>query len=193
MRRILAIDPGPIESGYFDGRPLNKRKPFVTCAKLDNITILNAIKGWKRYPEEIRPRVVIEEFVSYGRRIGASSIQTIRWIGRFEQVCCDYLQTKPVLVPRRHIAQWLCDSHKAKDADIRQRLIDIFGGGRDVAIGRKAQPGPLYGVKKDAWLALALAYVYAESGGRPIGGHGLFTGSIPSTVPEDDGWLRPGK
>lgn len=38
-------------------------------------------------------------------------------------------------------------------------LIDRFGG-KDAAIGRKATPGPLYGITKDLWSALAIAITY---------------------------------
>jgi hypothetical protein len=33
------------------------------------------------------------------------------------------------------------------------------------AIGRKASPGPLYGISRDVWSALAIAVTYAIRGG----------------------------
>ena len=46
----------------------------------------------------------------------------------------------------------------------RGALIDRYGGdgGKRAAVGLKATPGPLYGVKKDVWSALALVVMYAE-------------------------------
>lgn len=44
----------------------------------------------------------------------------------------------------------------AKDANVRQALINRFGG-KDAAIGRKAAPGPLYGISRDMRSALAIA------------------------------------
>jgi hypothetical protein len=49
----------------------------------------------------------------------------------------------------------LCGDSRAKDANIRQALIDHFGG--SAAIGRKAAPGPLSGISRDVWSALAIA------------------------------------
>jgi hypothetical protein len=50
---------------------------------------------------------------------------------------------------------------KAKDANIRQALIDIYGG-NDKAIGNKKTPGPLYGIKGDLWAALAVAVTFGR-------------------------------
>ena len=58
----------------------------------------------------------------------------------------------------------LCHSAKANDADIRQALIDRFGPGKQKAIGLKGSPGPLYGVSKHCWAALALAVHGYEAG-----------------------------
>jgi len=52
----------------------------------------------------------------------------------------------------------LCGQARAKDANIRQALIDRFGGA--AAIGRKAAPGPLYGISGDVWQALGLAVTW---------------------------------
>ena len=67
-----------------------------------------------------------------------------------------------VLLPRQTVKATLCHDTRAKDANVRQALLDRFGG--SAAIGRKATPGPLYGVSRDVWSALALAVCYAETG-----------------------------
>ena len=54
---------------------------------------------------------------------------------------------------------YLCHSMKAKDGNIRQAILDLYGG-KDVALGNKKRPGPLYGVSKDIWAALAVAITY---------------------------------
>ena len=56
----------------------------------------------------------------------------------------------------------LCHSAKANDSNIRQALIDRWGGDQ-VAIGRKKAPGPLYGFSGDMWAALAVAVTAAET------------------------------
>jgi hypothetical protein len=49
------------------------------------------------------------------------------------------------------------------DAAVRQRLIELHGGSKEVAVGTKKAPGPLYGVKSHAWAALAVAVVVADT------------------------------
>jgi hypothetical protein len=44
---------------------------------------------------------------------------------------------------------------KAKDANIRQALIDKIG-----PQGTKKDPGPTYGISKDVWSALAIAVTH---------------------------------
>lgn len=66
-------------------------------------------------------------------------------------------------LPRRAVKLALCGDSRAKDANIRQALIDRFGG--SAAIGRKAAPGPLYGISRDVWSALAIAVTYTIQGG----------------------------
>jgi len=63
------------------------------------------------------------------------------------------------MLPRRAVKLALCGDSRAKDANIRQALIDRFGG--SAAIGRKTAPGPLYGISRDVWSALAIAVTFA--------------------------------
>jgi hypothetical protein len=70
-----------------------------------------------------------------------------------------------VMLPRRAVKLALCGDSRAKDANIRQALIDRFGG--SAAIGRKAAPGPLYGISRDVWSALAIAVTYASRDESP--------------------------
>jgi hypothetical protein len=58
---------------------------------------------------------------------------------------------------------FLCNSMRAKDANIRRRVLDIFpatGGGKTPQIGTKGHPGPLYGVTSHAISALALGLTF---------------------------------
>ena len=66
----------------------------------------------------------------------------------------------------------LCKDSRAKDANIRQALLDRFpatGGGKTPQIGTKAQPGPLYGIKSHLWAALGVAVTFAD---KQEGRHG---------------------
>jgi len=67
-----------------------------------------------------------------------------------------------VWLMRKTVAAHLCNTSRANDSNIRQALIDRFGPGREKAIGTKKNPGPLYGIKKDLWSALAVAVTYAD-------------------------------
>ena len=58
-------------------------------------------------------------------------------------------------------AQKSCKRLHALSMNIRQALIDRFGG-KEKAIGLKKTPGPLYGISSHAWAALALAITYSD-------------------------------
>lgn len=140
---ILAIDPGTTESGWcvFNGRRV------LDSGIFDNQTMLDVIR---RHPAEM---LCIEMIASYGMPVGREVFETCVWIGRYQQAW--KTPESVVLVYRKDVKLHLCDSPRAKDAHIRQALLDRFGG--EQAVGRKATPGPLYGVKSHAWAALAVA------------------------------------
>ena len=85
------------------------------------------------------------------------------------------------MLPRRAVKLALCGDSRAKDANIRQELIDRFGG--SAAIGRKAAPGLLYGISRDASSALAIAVTY-ESRIRMILMNPVYNGLGPAPPPE---------
>ena len=64
-------------------------------------------------------------------------------------------------IPRRAVKLHLCRTSTAKDTNIRQAIIDLYGG-PITAIGNKKNPGPLYGIHKDMWAALALALTWRD-------------------------------
>jgi hypothetical protein len=70
------------------------------------------------------------------------------------------------LMVRRDVKMHICGQMKAKDSNIRAALIDRFGG-KERAIGRKASPGPLFGITADRWAALALAITWLDLHGTP--------------------------
>jgi hypothetical protein len=98
---------------------------------------------------------VIEKVESYGMAVGAEVFDTVLWAGRFAEAAH---RVPVVMLPRRAVKLALCGDSRAKDANIRQALLDRFGG--SAAIGRKAAPGPLYGIARDVWSALAIAVTY---------------------------------
>jgi hypothetical protein len=69
-------------------------------------------------------------------------------------------------VKRREVKIHLCGSMKAKDANVRQVLLDRYGPGKAKAVGLKRSPGPLYGFSKDLWSALAVGITWIETRGK---------------------------
>ena len=64
-----------------------------------------------------------------------------------------------VPVYRSKVKLHFCGSSRAKDGNVRASILDRFGG-KLTAVGKKATPGPLYGVHGHMWSALAVA-IYA--------------------------------
>jgi hypothetical protein len=104
-------------------------------------------------------RLVIEEFESYGMAVGKETFRTVWWSGRFYQAWDGPKEMRP----RRTVKLHICGHARATDANIRQQIIDLYGG-KLKAIGNKSQPGPLYGLKGHEYAALALAITHAGHG-----------------------------
>ena len=147
MTTILAIDPGSSQSAWlrFDG---TRPRGFGITA---NEILVKALRSGG-----LPDVVVIEKIESYGMAVGAEVFDTVWWAGRFAEAAD---RVPVVMLPRRAVKLALCGDSRAKDANIRQALLDRFGG--SAAIGRKAAPGPLYGIHRDVWSALAIAVTYA--------------------------------
>lgn len=147
--KILAIDPGTTKSGWClldSGRP-------IAHGVLDNESMLSQILGaWGA------DYMAVEMIASYGMAVGREVFETCVWIGRFIENWRDPNAVK--LVYRKDVKMHLCGTTRAKDANIRQALIDGYpatGGGAIPQIGTKSQPGPLYGVSSHVWPALGVA------------------------------------
>lgn len=146
---ILSIDPGTDKSGWCSYHP---ELGILGCGVKPNDIMLMEV----RY--SCADVLAIEMVASYGMPVGREVFETVRWTGRFQQAWAR--PDDVMLVYRRDVKLHLCNSSKAKDANIRQALLDMFprtGGGKTPQVGTKAKPGPLYGVSSHAWSALALA------------------------------------
>ncbi|HOK07702.1 MAG TPA: hypothetical protein PLJ03_11000 [Syntrophales bacterium] len=140
---ILAVDPGTYESAYvvWDGQKV------LAAGKVANEKMLELIGN----PPWDIDRLAVERIASYGMRVGQEIFTTCLWTGRFVQMA-ETNKTEWILIYRMDVKKYLVGSHMARDADIRRRLLDIVG-----PTGTKKAPGPTYGIKGDAWQALALA------------------------------------
>lgn len=155
---VLAIDPGTFESAWVkivNGQP-------HAWGKDRNETVLRKVVMYAGPGAQI----ACEKVESYGMRVGAEVFETVRWCGRFEQA---FLGGSPAVshecwhyIPRRAVKLEICGVTKANDADIRNAVMDLYGG-KPVAVGLKASPGPLYGMKADVWQAFALGLTYLRT------------------------------
>lgn len=149
--KILAIDPGNIESAYciIDSetyKPLKFGK--IKNEDLAYDIICKAGKDYIKFD-----KLVIEMIASYGMPVGQTVFETCVWIGRFIQLNYgkfNYIYRKDEKIN-------LCGSMKAKDSNIRQALIDRFG-----VVGKKKNQGWFYGFKSDIWSAYAVGVTYLD-------------------------------
>lgn len=150
----IGIDPGPEMSAYCI---LYKNGSDIRVASKEKIVNEGMLNNCKLWGEDIRrgseTSVGIEMIASYGMPVGAEVFETCVWIGRFIEA----LGVRVKYIYRREEKINLCGSMKAKDANIRQALIDRFG-----APGTKKAPGITYGITKDIWAALAVAVVLMD-------------------------------
>ena len=155
--KILAIDPGNIESGYAVIEMPDFR--LLEFGKVKNEELLEDIEERFIYDGSIDV-IAIEMVASYGMAVGKSVFDTCVWIGRFVQALAndsvDYVYRKEEKI-------CLCGSLKAKDSNIRQALIDRYAK-HDFKSGKgvKKNPDTFYGVSKDVWQAIAVGVTYYE-------------------------------
>lgn len=173
--RILAIDPGNTMSAFClleDGEP-------VSAGKESNDVVLRLLRTNPDIPEGWSPDtpLAIEMIASYGMAVGREVFETCLWIGRFMEAWQARGGTVQ-LVYRKDVKVYLCHTARATDSNIRAALLDRFGPGRELAVGTKRQPGPLYGIKGDEWSALAVGLTAAASR-EPEHAGGMFHGERP--------------
>jgi len=174
---LIVIDPGNEESGFVK---MNGMK-LLQFGKVNNDKLLFYLQD--NYCDQF----VIEMVASYGMPVGASIFDTVFWTGRFYERVCSPSKHR---VYRKDVKLALCGTSKAKDTNIKQRIIDIYGG-KDKAVGGvkckrckgkgwvgvgrptcrdcdgkkwEHPPGPLYSVKADVWAALAVALTFQKIG-----------------------------
>lgn len=150
--RILAIDPGNIQSGVAIIQMPNFKPLWF--GKLQNEDVYKVVK---RYDFD---EVVIEMVQNLGMAVGKDVFETCVWIGRFKEQLKDY---KISFVYRKEEKMYLCGSMKAKDTNIKQALINRYAK-HDFKTGKgvKKNPDTFYGVAKDVWQAIAVGVTHYE-------------------------------
>ncbi len=156
-RLMIGIDPGNFESGWaIVGQTTDDRLKVVNSGVDDNQLLLRQLLLNNSTHASMGAQLSIEMIASYGMPVGFEVFDTCVWIGRFVQAWHE--PDRVVLCTRMAVKNHLCHSSKAKDANIRQALLDKLG-----PQGTKKNPGPLYGVKSHAWAAVAVAVTVLET------------------------------
>lgn len=175
---VLAVDPGTFESAFV----LLEQDAVWDFGKVKNLELLQAIED-QRFNADV---LALEMLDARGSPMGYETLRTLVWCGQFRQAFGRDLTKE---IKRSEVKSTICGQHKdAKDANIRQAMIDRWGGdsvavggvkcgtckgkgwtGRDHASCSgcngslwKFPPGPLNGFSKDCWQALAVGVTYYE-------------------------------
>ena len=153
----IYIDPGTEKSGYIVKSYDTYGAPFMVRLDVgENEQVLNECG--------IHQRVVIEQLSGMGQMIGQSTLDTAVWVGRFMERAMSR-DNEVEMMTRRDVKLYLCGSCRAKDKDIRQRVIDIFG-----EVPTKKNPNPTWPAKpashmwQAAGLMLAVGLRFEEAG-----------------------------
>jgi hypothetical protein len=155
---LLAIDPGREETAFvvWNGAEV------ADFGKRPNDEVLAYVRERAKFRREGRAmhcrHLAIEMVASYGMPVGREVFETCVYIGRLiEAWGGEYSQ-----LYRKTVVTRLCGTVKASDANVRQALLDHFGG-KLKAIGNVKKPGPLYGITGDVWSALAVAFAHSKT------------------------------
>jgi len=153
---VLALDPGTTHTGW---ALIDTAGPRVLeSGKDENKRVRDMLRGPGIYD------LILIETMSGSAHMpfGVEKVEAVRWAGRFEEAAIPFPVKR---ISRESIKATLLGKANVKGADaaIRQVLIDRWAAragrpldGKAAAVGTKASPGPLYGVRADAWAALAL-------------------------------------
>ena len=144
---IIGIDPGPTESAY--------------CILKDGIIQFfckdknEEIASWVDHELLCGDAdvVAVEHLQSFGMPVGKEVFETAYFIGEIRSLVKQE-GGRPTFLPvyRKEIVTHHCNNPRAKDANVRQAMLDRWG-----PQGTKKNPGPTYGISKDVWSALAIA------------------------------------
>lgn len=163
MRYLLGIDPGPETSGLVvykvGAQGINGRVVYSEAkASLDVIREQLSHVALRAHQEGLPFTVVVER--TQAGPPSTAVVRTTEVVGRLMEAC-SVRGLDCHLYYRRQVLQALgCARQGNKDSHVRNALIEIHGGTRQVAVGRKACPGPLYGVSSHAWQALGVVLAH---------------------------------
>ena len=149
--KIIAIDPGPLDSAYvlWDGINVESGLP-------NNGEFMELFETYDFGCQAL----VIEKVECFGMPVGKSIFDTVFWSGRFCQRAVENGQYF-YRVGRRDVKLHLCGTARSKDSNVIQALVDRFAPyEKNKGKGTKKEPGFFYGFRKDIWQAFALAVTW---------------------------------
>lgn len=147
MSAVLAIDPGTTRSAWvlLDGDTVDAH------AKDPNEDVVRSIRLLRGQVAA----VVIETIEPWGGFTGPPALETMRWVGRFEEAAWP----TPVTIVKRSVVLHALGVGKLPrgqaQAAVRALLIERWGGGNPAKRGH-----PLHGITDDRWSALAVAVAW---------------------------------
>jgi hypothetical protein len=148
--RILGIDPGPEHSAYV----LWESGSVRDAGFIDNEALRHYLRSIEVRESD---QCAIETITGYGMPVGKETFGTCIWIGIFQECWSRRSEHRAILVPRKEIKLHHCHSSRAKDANVRQALLDKYG-----RPGTKKRPGATYGLSGHLWAAFAVATYVTE-------------------------------
>jgi hypothetical protein len=142
---LTAIDPGNSHSALIVLNGLEIRHRLYA----ENAVVRAYLQ--QRAPQD---HMAIEMIASYGMAVGREVFDTCVWIGRFIETWGGPFDQ----VFRMDVKMALCHDSRAKDPNIRQALLDLYGGREATRKG-----GALHGITGDLWAALAVGVTWQRT------------------------------
>lgn len=161
--RVLAIDPGKHVGLVIYDDQLRAVERSAPERGGDHATLATAHRWLHDYAATVD--VVAIERVQAGAQVSSDLIRTAEDVGDLRRAAHFYGARRVMLLTRREVignGGLHATGPGTRDTLVRQRLIEMHGGTKEDAVGTAKARGPLFGVVKDAWAALAVAVVAAQ-------------------------------
>lgn len=165
---VLAIDPGPLTCGVVILDRVEGSVPRIRYAAAE-VPTESVMARIEEAVAAYGMPVAIEHLSCYGVDFSAVLRDTALVSGEF-RLRCRQLGKEATFITRPDVKIHITQSRKTKDKDIRDALIEKWGG-ETAAMGYQKIPGskqrtpkgPLYDISSHAWAALALGVTFLET------------------------------
>lgn len=145
-RLLTAIDPGNTHSALIVlNGPEIRHRLYAENAE---------VRAYLRQQRAPQDHLAIEMVASDGMAVGREVFDTCVAVGQFLECWSGPYD----MVYRMEVKMALCHDSRAKDPNIRQALLDLYGGREATKKG-----GPLHGITGDLWAALAVGVTWQRA------------------------------